>query len=994
MKNSDIPGLVDTLQELAVIKSDMGLHAEAKQLLLEALALQPHPDGSGPPTETMATLLGNLGALDLAQGNHAGARHYLEQALAMHRRLGTHDTGSGFVCHFHLATCLSFMGDNAGARRLVDEVQPYLRTGLGNDDVMSPQHYMQAGTVLMDIGSFNEAAVYHEEALRRLLRESGEFHPLTASALQGIGQCRQLQGLYTKARPFFDRALAVLRKIGGHDLEIAVTINSLGQLHQALDHHDEALRCYQEALALRRSILEPEHWLVAESLNNVAGALRAVDRLEEATEAYQQFLDLPEKALDASRHLVPAVHAGLGTVLSQQGRHQEALQHDLQSLSLRRQGNSTTDLDLGGAEKNVGMALLNLDRANEAVPYLERAVALQKAMYGLAHRHTEDALFSLALAEAAGGREQCAFELAVEAGAVSSRRLGQSFGLSSERQRDEHLSGAETILRFMLQLAVQIQKHAGVLVPAVERAAFQQVLRLKGMRGEVLVLQMESIAGSHPELVPQIQELATLRNKMAHLALAASSGQAPVHGPSSRETLKQLAAQREEIEVRLAAQIPELAVQRRLQACDLASVSAALLPGSVLVEYLRAPCLNFQASFHRPAEYHPRDRYLAFVLPAARPAQACMIDLGDAARIDDLVSSCRDLFDRPPEERPHDAADPRKELRQAVFDPLLPALGRGTRLLVAPDVSLAVFPLEALPSTPGRLLLDDYQISYLACGRDLLRFQSARPGQPGAPIVIAAPDFDLRVSAQSSSFAAASPGGWTEDTRGFGPLDGTETEGKVVSALLKVSPWLGPKALKEPLKLLRSPRVLHLATHGIHLPHPRAPKTGKLERLSAAAPDRDTFTYLENALYRSALALAGANTWLRHEPTPKEAGNGLLTAEEVCSLNLLDTDLVVLSACETGTGDLQMGEGVLGLRWAFTVAGARTLVVSLWKVDDEATCALMIRFYNELSKQQPTDAALRAAQQSLRLDLRWRDPYFWSAFICQGDPALVPRLTH
>lgn len=225
-------------------------------------------------------------------------------------------------------------------------------------------------------------------------------------------------------------------------------------------------------------------------------------------------------------------------------------------------------------------------------------------------------------------------------------------------------------------------------------------------------------------------------------------------------------------------------------------------------------------------------------------------------------------------------------------------------------------------------------------------------------------------------------------------MDGTETEGKVVSALLKVSPWLGPKALKEPLKLLRSPRVLHLATHGIHLPHPRAPKTGKLERLSAAAPDRDTFTYLENALYRSALALAGANTWLRHEPTPKEAGNGLLTAEEVCSLNLLDTDLVVLSACETGTGDLQMGEGVLGLRWAFTVAGARTLVVSLWKVDDEATCALMIRFYNELSKQQPTDAALRAAQQSLRLDLRWRDPYFWSAFICQGDPALVPRLTH
>ena len=987
-------GLDETLLTLATVKADLGLYGEARQLLQEARALQPFPDGSGPPTERMAEILGNLGAVDLAQGDFASAQQSLEQSLAMRRRLNTDVTDDAFACRFHLATCLSFKRDHAGALRLIDEVQAYLRACLGKDDSIPPQLYEQVGTLLMDMGRFDDAALYLDEALRRLLLVCGEHHPDTASALQSNGQLRQLQGLYTEARPFLDRALSVWRTTEGHEHEKAITINFLGQLHDALGHHEEALRRHHEALVLRRSALGPDHWQVAESLNNVAGSLQALGRLGEATAAYQQCLNLPEKTLIAAPHLLASVHAGLGTVLSRQGRHHEALPHDLRSLQLRRSGRGISDLDLGLAEQNVGIALLYLDRASEAAPYLERAVALQKQIYGVAHRHTEDALLSLALAEAKAGHELRAFDLAAEASVVSSRRLGQTFGFSSEKQRDEHLSGVHTVLRCMIQLAVQIRDHAGVPVPTVEQAAFQQVLRLKGMRAEVLVLQMESISANHPELARQLQALAAVRDRMAQLALAASSGQA-LAGPSPQQALKQLATTRDEIEAHLAGQVPELAAQRRVQTCDLFAVSAALPPGSALVEYLRTPRLNLKAKLDRQAEFHRGDRYLAFVVPAAHPELACMINLGDAAHIDGLVLRCRDLFDRPPQQRPRDAPDQRAELRQAVFDPLLPALGGRTRLLVAPDVGLAMFPLEALPSAAGHVLLDDYQISYLACGRDLLRFQGTRPGRPGPPVVVAAPDFDLRGIAPATGSAQRPRSRRMDDLRGghtFSPLPGTKTEGKVIAAALNVRPWLGNEALKEPLKRLRSPRLLHLATHGMHLPHPRQPKTGALEAISTASVSEEDLPYLENALYRSALALAGANSWLRHKPTPADAGNGLLTAEEVCCMSLLDTDLVVLSACETGIGDLQMGEGILGLRWAFSVAGARTLVASLWQVDDDATCALMIEFYRQLRAPQPVDSALRAAQQSLRP--QWPDPYFWGAFVCQGDPALVPRLAN
>jgi CHAT domain-containing protein len=181
---------------------------------------------------------------------------------------------------------------------------------------------------------------------------------------------------------------------------------------------------------------------------------------------------------------------------------------------------------------------------------------------------------------------------------------------------------------------------------------------------------------------------------------------------------------------------------------------------------------------------------------------------------------------------------------------------------------------------------------------------------------------------------------------------------------------------------------------------------------------------LENPLLRSGLALAGVNTWLKGATLPAEAEDGLLTAEEVSGLDLLDTELVVLSACETGLGEVHAGEGVFGLRRAFVLAGARTLVMSLWKVPDLATAVLMERFYNNLLNGLERDLALSAAQRATRdatvaeLKRGWltpamieqlaagaakarryfqqlaqqpddhrpfAHPFYWGAFICQGD---------
>jgi CHAT domain-containing protein len=230
---------------------------------------------------------------------------------------------------------------------------------------------------------------------------------------------------------------------------------------------------------------------------------------------------------------------------------------------------------------------------------------------------------------------------------------------------------------------------------------------------------------------------------------------------------------------------------------------------------------------------------------------------------------------------------------------------------------------------------------------------------------------------------------------------------------------------------VRSPGLLHLATHGFFLqdqPHDADKELRDLGWVGAEGwgGGRLSGPLPESPMLRSGLALAGANTWLRQGALPEEAEDGLLTAEDVAGLDLLDTELVVLSACETGLGEVRTGEGVFGLRRAFIVAGAKALVMSLWKVPDLPTAVLMERFYhNLLSRQLPRAEALREAQAHVRditvgrlrptwlspemigrlsagnpeveayllklargpdEDRPFSRPYFWGAFICQGDP--------
>jgi len=309
------------------------------------------------------------------------------------------------------------------------------------------------------------------------------------------------------------------------------------------------------------------------------------------------------------------------------------------------------------------------------------------------------------------------------------------------------------------------------------------------------------------------------------------------------------------------------------------------------------------------------------------------------------------------------------ELYNLIFHPLLSAIGDCKKLFIAPDGDLSRLPFEVLPkskdSSGTNLLIDDYSITYLTTGRDILQINKVSEGLPNESIVVADPDFDLDSNRSSitsniinkmpnwmspifSRGVAQSPSKEEHVTTTsisnrisrdfdrsiviFNRLEGTKEEGQGISKLLDVQPLIGENVLESKLKSYRSPRILHIATHGFFLANqdPTKDKDGVLIAVKDRARsgvrgsnvlNRLSGQSLENPMLRSGLALAGSNTWIKYKPLRKEAEDGILTAEDVSMMDLTETELVVLSACETGLGEVLTGEGVFGLRRSFVLAG-------------------------------------------------------------------------
>ncbi|MEO5599292.1 MAG: CHAT domain-containing tetratricopeptide repeat protein [Cyclobacteriaceae bacterium] len=320
------------------------------------------------------------------------------------------------------------------------------------------------------------------------------------------------------------------------------------------------------------------------------------------------------------------------------------------------------------------------------------------------------------------------------------------------------------------------------------------------------------------------------------------------------------------------------------------------------------------------------------------------------------------------------------------FQPLADYLKKEsiTRVFFSPDGVFNQININTIQNPfSQKYLIEEYDIRLVTNTRELVEGKKTLKNNQSS-ILIGYPKFNLdevelyhqnnKLSTRSSNISTNRRGGLLRYMRGEGgisPLPGTQIEIQKISKLfsMEAKVFMENKASEATAKNVESPPILHIATHGFFLED----DTAGSERRS----------YIPNPLLNAGLILAGAENFLKSGLPLNESGDdGILTAFEAMNLNLDQSDLVVLSACETGLGDVKNGEGVYGLQRAFKIAGARSIVMSLWNVDDEATQQLMAFFYEALLKSGDQHLAFRTAQ--LKVKETYPTPFYWGAFIMVG----------
>ena len=905
-------------------------------------------------------VLANLGYAAMRQGDHVAALDMLTRAVASAENVGSDAELAQMLTGLALVQLRG--GDAEAGRDTLARALPLAREALGQ------RHPATAETLLL-LGLADEAGgdlAQAEMSMRQayvILRETlGDGHADTAAAARPLARVLLALGAQGEAETLLRTALESLRaRPGGRASALAQTQLGLSDVLRQRGERLESMTLLRESAEMLRGSLPPGHPVLSAALSRVGAAYLEIGAWAAA-----------ESMLVVSLEGVAASEATSG--------HRAAV---LQQLAMLHRARG----DRSRAEQTLRESLAILEASASPDP-----------------RRTAGLYRELASLHAAAGRPDEAVDDLHNAMALSDRALLGVLANGSESARLTQLDFARPLLDLLVDLALRYPSDRNVA------DAFSAVLRHKGLSTETQKTQQRELLGEgHPQLADAVAEQSRLRARIVRAQFAAEAGIA------QKDELAALVLRREELDRYVARRLRDDAAPT-LPSVDNERVAAALPEGAALVELLACtvpdfewPAIDVNEWLERRRGREVNTRYVAFVVIGSAPGQLILVNLGDARVLDRLINAYRSelVGDSPSRDAalPTDGetriVDSGAQLTRALWEPLRAALHDRQRVFISPDGELTRLPVEALPVGSGHVI-DDYAVSYLSAGRDLVSLGAGNERRPGPPTVVADPDFDLR-----------GPGTWPEVAGvEFRRLDGTRTEGVAVAAALgSTEPLLGYRATETALSAVHSPYVLHIATHGFFLPDPApAPVTSHFETihlldvpghgvfLAGATPEyaepvhptspalRRLGVHLHNPMLRSGLALAGANTWLAGGVLPDEAGDGILTAEEVAVMDLIGTELVVLSACETGLGDVVRGEGVFGLRRAFMLAGAATVVMSLWKVPDRETAELMDDFYFRLLSGAGRAEALREAQRAMKRRPGRAHPSVWAAFICQGEP--------
>lgn len=926
------------------------------------------PNGRANASATPTRALPEQVQVWLAEAQALSARGAHQQATIRWQQILLWSERSRGPDHPDTARFLGDLGISQARQGEYGRAEPLLRRAvdinrqrLGNDHPYTGSALGNLGGLFVLQGAYREAEPFLVQAARiweQALTRKQQISPIEFSALlQAKGALAQLyfnQGDYEKAQPLLETIVASRVKVFGEtNPETAQAIERLGTLYLMQGSIPMAERLLPLALSIHQKTLGADHLRTAGSMESLARLSSRKGDLKTAQNLLEDSMRIKEAALGVDHLESASVASELGMIYYHQGLYRQAEPLLTRALSSRQKTLGRHHPHTADSFNNLALVYSQTGRLAGAAELFGEALKTGELILGPTHPGTTIVLGSLGAVYGAMGdvKQSIAFfQRAVEGEALYLRRQIPLLPLGRRQDRVMAVGGA-------WEGAIGMAEHSSSAWPL---ALFTRLNR----HGLLQDLELhQSLLTRHPSQRKAAEEINYLSTKLASIATP----------PQQREALRFKGLQ---LEQQLYRQLPQLK-PTLVSTQDIANVLPA---DGVLVEFQRYR--PFKIGMTGGQSSWGEAKYMALILKPNGTIQA--VSLGRASVIDTAITRMWASL----EQATADASSQLAEVRRLVVDPIQPHLKGSSRWFLSPDSELHRVPFLALPSEAAgsEPLGEQVKIKILTTGRDLLRLQ--QPPIPGyGALVMADPDFDrLGSGAPFSNEYAANPMAHRRSTdlsaTSWQRLKGTQAEGKAVAAMLSTTAIVGTEATSLALQRMPPARIVHVATHGFFLPD-QAPSSAtggpsSEPRFGLLAP-----LVKEEPMLRSGIVLAGANN-----PAANKLDDGYLTAAEATALPLQATELVVLSACSTGQGEARTGEGVYGLQRSLAVAGARSTLLSLWKVDDQATREFMVRFYALLKQGHGRLDALRLVQMEFRTKPKqpeWSHPYYWAAWQLSGD---------
>ncbi len=974
-------------------KSD---YPEAEKWYLEALEVQKEALGESHPY--YASTLNSLGGLYVRSGKYDLAESRLLEAKQLKEKWEGTENGGYAIALINMGSFYQAISKFKEAEDYFVRSQLLFEKTVGINDLNYRIVLNNLGSLYQDIGRFDKAEIYLIKSKDIASNLSGLESPEYSAAVENLAKMYQARGDYAQAEYYYDQAIIINKKIWGSlSPDYGLNLCNMAILLNQVGRSDEALIMMLEGNQILGATLGKDHeWYCATLQNSIVFLSNQGDYaqvLKMQTELNAIWAKIAGKE---SVHYAKSQHI-LASYYKEMGQYDASMQLYTEALAIREKIHGREHYNYAESLVDLANLLSVIGKYEEAEEKFVEALAIQEKVFGSDHKTCAETQVLLAGLYAKMEKYLQAASLFTRAAEIDRTYILNGLSHLSEQEMDKYIKSFKTRQETILRFAQKTNGRTAITETCLDNSLFFKGFLLQTFNQN----KYSSLSDS--------MDIENYNQLKSYRYLLAREYTKPIN---QRQNVSELEAKANELEKEMARANPEFG--QSVEKVDWKAIQRVLNPGETLIDFVQYQNKNKekeQTTNYAVLVLNAEDVSPQFI-PLFEENELVSILNGSTTNKLDFINNLYEYKELElPDTTVQQGLVSLGKRKRSIYDVVWQKIeGSGlegvNRIYYSSTGILHRLNLGAIPISDEQILSDKYKFVSLNSPRQLAKISTKQtlPSNNEAfiygGIQFEADTMEMipQIESDFPLLATRSLAAIMEDSTLRGGtwqyLHWTQKEAELISTTLtkgglNAEHRSGLEATEEGFKTMGqlnkpSPRVLHIATHGFFFPDPA-------QKTAVSAEDASVFKWSDNPMIRSGLILSGGNyAWQNGIPVSPDKEDGILTAYEISQMNLSNTELVVLSACETGLGDIQGNEGVYGLQRAFKIAGAKYLIMSLWQVPDRETMEFMTTFYKNWL---PSDAealagkkgkmtipeAFRKTQREMRE--RFGDVYSWGAFV-------------